>query len=134
MDLQRYVLKMRLNRVQTCGISGPLIWSEVNRNLTAVQGYIKTQGQLCWHVWCQDTQGNIEDVGWELAKREDAAFANTEKEYVMLPPEGVEVDRDLEVVERWERYQEDPGGYWKTEPQRVQDFRAKIMRESARRS
>ena len=133
MDLQRYILKMRLNKVQKCGISGPLIWADVNKHLTAVQGYIKTQGVTCWHVWCQDTQGNIEDVGWELAKREDPGFANVEKEYIMIPPEGVEIDKDLEVVERWEKYQKDPGGYWKTEPMKVRDFKSKIIRETSKR-
>jgi|TARA_B100001094_G_C17451940_1_gene448683 hypothetical protein len=130
MDLNRYILKMRLNKMQKCGISGPLIWSEVNRNLTAVQGYLVTQGTACWHVWCQDTQGEIQDVGWELAKREDAAFANIDKEYIMIPPEGMQVDKDIEVAERWDKYQQDPKGYWKTEPMDVQTFRAKIIRET----
>lgn len=132
MDLNRYILKMRLNKMQKCGISGPLIWSEVNRNLTAVQGYLVTQGTACWHVWCQDPGGGIHDVGFELAKREDATFANIEKEYVMLPPEGMQVDKDLEVEARWEKYQEDPRGYWKTEPQAIKDFRSKIRRETVK--
>lgn len=124
---------MRVNKMQDCGISGPLIWAEVNKNLTAVQGYIRTQGTTCWHVWCQDTQGNIEDVGYELAKRDDPAFANIEKEYIMIPPEDVQVDKDLEVVERWELYKSDPKGYWKTESQKLKAFRAKINRECSRR-
>lgn len=120
---------MRLNKMQDCGISGPLIWAEVNKNLTAVQGYIKTQGTTCWHVWCQDTQGDIQDVGYELAKRDDPTFANIDKEYIMIPPEGVQVDKDPEVVERWELYQNDPKGFWKTETQRIRDFKSKINRE-----
>ncbi len=130
MDLNRFVLKMRLNKVQNCGISAPILWSEVNKNLTAIQGYINTQGATCWHVWCQDTHGNIEDVGFELAKREDPSFANIDKEYIMVPPEGVQVDKDPDVEERWEKYQRDSKGYWKTESQRLRDFKSHIMREA----
>jgi hypothetical protein len=34
------------------------------------------------------------------------------------------------VAERWDKYQQDPKGYWKTEPMDVQTFRAKIIRET----
>jgi hypothetical protein len=130
MDLNRFVLKLRLNKLHKCGISGPLIWSEMNKNTTAVQGFLKSQGHVCWHVWCIDEHGNIEDVGWELAKREDPRFANVEKEYIMVPPDDVEVDKDLEVEDRWEKYKQDAKGYWKTEPMAHQNFRAKMFREA----
>ena len=38
-------------------------------------------------------------------------------------------DKDNLVITSWELYQKDPKEFWKKMPKKIQDFRAKILRE-----
>lgn len=54
--LNRYILKLRVNGLQNCGLYGNVLLHELFdrndfRGTRLVQGYITLGEETCWHVW-----------------------------------------------------------------------------------
>jgi hypothetical protein len=92
-----------------------------------VQGYCSVNGDSCWHVIVM-VEDEVLDIGYELACLQDPEFTKCKFVLSQVEPEG-EYQKDQLVIDSWDLYQKDPKDFWKKMPKKVQDFRAKMMRE-----
>ena len=127
--MDRLALKMRLHKIHECGIPSSLIWHEVSKCKELVSGYLIIDGRACWHIWSVNANDEVEDMGLKLAELADPGFKNIQIQRVMDPPENMEIDRDNDVIEQFELYQNDPKKFWKCVDMKVQNFRARALRE-----
>jgi len=67
------------------------------------------------------------DIGHILACMQDPEFSKCAFKLSMIEP--AEYQKEQSVIDSWELYQENPKDFWKKTPMKVQDFRAKMMRE-----
>ena len=139
-DIQkRLALKLKLNKLDDCGITAPILLNEIlakmGHTTTLVQGYCSTGGETCWHVWIEieierGALGQRLDIGYTLACLKDREF---EKCPVILhkniAPGAKEPQRDTESLDLWEIHQKDSKEFWKKQPIRIQNFRAKVLNE-----
>jgi hypothetical protein len=70
------------------------------------------------------------DIGYTIACLQDKEF---EKCCMILhtglAPGAKEPQRDTETTDMWEIYQKDSKEFWKKQPVKVQNFRAKVLSE-----
>jgi hypothetical protein len=139
-DVQkRLALKLKLNKIDDCGITAPILLNEflakMGHTTKLVQGYCSTGGETCWHVWIElqmSEHGSPQnlDIGYNLACLKDREF---EKCNVILhknvAPGAKPPQKDTESVDLWEVYQKDSKEFWKKQPIKVQNFRAKTLNE-----
>jgi hypothetical protein len=101
-----------------------------------VQGFcvLNETKNACWHVVAMVEDATSEssqvlDIGYAMACMEDPEFAKCQITLSPTEPEGCEIQKDDLVIQSWDLYQKDPKDFWKKMPKKVQDFRAKMMRE-----
>ena len=129
--LNRYSLKLRVNGLQNCGLSGNVLLHELFdrndfRGTRLVQGYITLGEETCWHVWVEDEATNEKyDVISRLATGNNAGFT-----YLYERPESG-AEEDDEVTAEFELYKSNKAEFWKklSTPTKVKNFRAKMMKK-----
>jgi hypothetical protein len=133
-DIQkRLALKLKLNKIDNCGLTAPILLNEIlakcGHTTQLVQGYCSLSEDTCWHVWVECGAQKL-DIGYTIACLNDKEF---EKCTVILhtriaqgakPPQ-----KDTESVDNWETYQKDSKEFWKKQPIKIQNFRAKVLNE-----
>ena len=131
-DIQRRLaLRIRLNKIEGVGITGPIILHEVlymnSYPSKLVQGYCSVNDEHpCWHVIVMVDKEPL-DIGYTLACLQDPDF--TKCRFTLTQEEPEEYQKDQLVVDSWDIYQKDQKEFWKKMPKKIQDFRAKMMRE-----
>jgi hypothetical protein len=129
--LNRYILKLRVNGLQNCGLYGNVLLHELFdrndfRGTRLVQGYITLGEETCWHVWVEDEATNEKyDVISRLATGNNAGFT-----YLYERPESG-AEEDAEVTAEFELYTSNKAEFWKklSTPTKVKNFRAKMMKK-----
>jgi len=125
----RYILKLKVGGLKNCGLYGNLLLHELFVHFEEVgaselvQGYITVGGESCWHVWVEVGERRF-DVISQFATGGAAGFDY----FLDRPSDDTESDED--VTAQYELYVKDRHEFWKsrTVPQKVKNFRAKIMR------
>ena len=139
-DIQkRLALKLKLNKIDNCGLTAPILLNEIlakcGHTTKLVQGYCSLSEDTCWHVWVDiqmSEHGSPQklDIGYTIACLQDKEF---EKCCMILhtglAPGAKEPQRDTETTDMWEIYQKDSKEFWKKQPVKVQNFRAKVLSE-----
>ena len=128
--LNRYILKLRVNGLQNCGLYGNVLLHELFgrndfRGTRLVQGYITLGEETCWHVWVENEEtGDKYDVISRLATGNNAGFT-----YLYERPESG-AEEDDEVTAEFELYKSNKVEFWTkaSTPTKVKNFRAKVMR------
>jgi len=125
--LRRLALRIRLNKVDGVGITGPVLLHELLPESRIVQGWCRINGKNpCWHVVVFNGDECL-DIGHEMACMQDPDFRKHSVTFTTEEPEeGVESDKM--VLDTWEIYQANPGNFWKMAPKKIQDFRSKMKR------
>ena len=129
---RRLALKIRLNKIEGVGVTGPVILHEIlymnSYPSKLVQGYCRTNdADPFWHVIVM-VGDQVLDIGHTLACLQDPEYAKLRFTLSQEEPEE-EYQKDQMVIDSWELYQKDPKDFWKKMPKKIQDFRAKMMRE-----
>jgi hypothetical protein len=123
---KRLALKMRLNKIDGFGITGPILLCDAlykqKFSSRLVQGYCTVNGDSCWHLWVQIGDDKY-DIGYTMACLDDHEF--TKCQFVLSEDEPVQYQKDQTVIDSWNLYQKDPHAYWKKAPKKIQDFRAR---------
>jgi hypothetical protein len=136
---KRLALKLKLNKIDDCGIAAPILLNEIlakmGHTTTLVQGYCSSGSETCWHVWIElqmSEHGPPQklDIGYTIACLKDSEFLKcTVILHKNVAPGAKEPQRDTESLDLWEIYQKDSKEFWKKQPVRVQNFRAKVLKE-----
>jgi hypothetical protein len=141
-DIQkRLALKLKLNKIDNCGIVAPILLNELlakrGHVTKLVQGYCSMASDTCWHVWVEVDKctalGPAEklDIGYTIACLHDKEFEKCNMIlHTNLAPESSEPKTDTEVLDLWEVYQKDSKEFWKKQPVKIQNFRAKVLHET----
>jgi len=133
-DLQkRLALKLKLNKIDNCGIAAPILLNEIlaknGHKTKLVQGYCSLNQDTCWHVWVETGSEKL-DIGYIIACLNDKEFEKCNMIlHTNLAPNSSEPKTDTEVLDNWELYQSDQKSFWKKQSTKVQNFRAKAMNE-----
>jgi hypothetical protein len=133
-DIQkRLALKLKLNKIDNCGIVAPILLNELLAKLghetKLVQGYCSVAGETCWHVWPEIGVQKF-DIGYTIACLNDKEFAKcTMILHTNLAPGSSEPKTDTEVLDMWDVYKKDPREFWKKQSSQIQSFRAKVFRD-----
>ena len=139
-DIQkRLALKLKLNKIDNCGLTAPILLNEIlakqGLKTRLVQGYCSLSGDTCWHVWVEiqmSEHGSPQklDIGYTIACLQDQEFEKCEMIlHTTLAPGAKTPQKDTESVDMWEIYQKDSKEFWKKQPTKVQNFRAKVIKE-----
>jgi len=140
-DLQkRLALKLKLNKIDNCGIAAPILLNEIlaknGYQTKLIQGYGSLNQETCWHVWvevvdkCFALGSEKLDIGYIIACLNDKEFEKCNMIlHTNLAPNSSEPKTDTEVLDNWELYQSDQKSFWKKQSTKVQNFRAKAMNE-----
>ena len=121
---KRLALKLRLNKIDDCGISASLLLHESIKNSTLVQGYFTIQGETCWHVVVSH-EDTILDMGYQLACLQDPEFLKCPVSFSRDEPESYKKNDD--IIKQWDLYQSDRRAYWKQTSKKVREFRSKLL-------
>jgi hypothetical protein len=126
-------LRLRLNKLQDCGILAPLLLYEMylltRHRVELLQGYLVIQPadgpkEICWHVWIRHENGTDSDIGMILAGLVDPEFDRVKKDYIIGElPEGTECSKDPESVKQFEEYLDNPKQFWSKVSKKMSDFR-----------
>ena len=132
MDIfNRYILKLKVNLLQNCGLYGNLVLHELFiRNDVCesrlVQGYIAVGDETCWHVWVE-----VGDAKYDVISK----ISDTEFTYLYERPESG-AEEDDEVTAEYELYKTNKVDFWskRSTPQRIKNFRSKMLKEKWKKS
>ena len=126
MDFKRYLLRLRLHRLDDCPVEANLLLHELMPGSEVKSGYLRINDtDCCWHTWLETKDVEVIDIGYELAILKDPEFRNCKVERLMEKPETGEVHEDRELIERFNGPIAD---FWKTAPKQFRDFRSKFKR------
>ena len=132
---KKFILRICLNKLERTGVIPPLLLSEVLHkkgftNYKLKQGYISQNNEgYCWHAWIEnDETKHIVDVNYDIVCRNNEEFKNLNFDLSSDIPEGKTFDKNDEYVSMWEEYNSDKKKFWKSQPMKVQNFRAKIFK------
>ena len=140
-DLQkRLALKLKLNKIDNCGIAAPILLNEIlaknGYQTKLVQGYCSLNVDTCWHVWvevvdkCSALGPEKLDIGHTIAGLSDKEFEKCNMIlHTNLAPGSRKPSSDQETLDNWELYQSDHQAFWKKQSIKIQNFRAKSMNE-----
>ena len=124
--LNRYILKLRVNGLQNCGLYGNVLLHELFgrndfRGTRLVQGYITLGEETCWHVWVE-----VGDAKYDVISK----ISDTEFTYLYERPESG-AEEDDEVTAEYELYKTNKVVFWskRSTPQRVKNFRSKMLKK-----
>ena len=130
---KRLALKMRLNKIENCGIAAPILLNELlaKQGFTTkvVQGYVSLGSDTIWHIWvkCNDTDLDIAPVLVDPDYQGGGGIMLSETYEEGCPQE------NQQVTYQWELYQKDSKQFWKETPMKVQNFRASLLRACGRK-
>jgi hypothetical protein len=133
-DVQkRLALKLKLNKIDSCGIVAPILLNELLSKLghetKLVQGYCSFSNETCWHVWTELGVQKL-DIGYTIACLHDKEFEKcTMILHTNIASGSSEPKTDTEVLDMWSVYQKDPKEFWKKQLVKIQNFRAKVLNE-----
>lgn len=133
-DIQkRLALKLKLNKIDNCGLTAPILLNEIlakqGLKTRLVQGYCSLSEDTCWHVWVEIEHQKL-DIGYTIACLNDKEFEKCSMIlHTGLAPGAKPPQQDTESVDMWEIYQKDSKEFWKKQPIKVQNFRAKVIKE-----
>jgi hypothetical protein len=129
--LRRLALKIRLNKIENCGIAAPILLNEIlakkGFKTKVVQGFASLKEESAWHVWveCDGVQLDIASTLHQLKNPEEPlSHVSLSETYEEGCPQ-----ENPQVTAQWELYQKDSKQFWKEMPAKVQNFRAKILKE-----
>jgi hypothetical protein len=130
----RLALKLKLRKIDSCGIAAPILLNEIlaknGFKTELVQGYCSVNQETCWHVWIE-TDGKQIDIGQTIASLKDSRFKNVSVIlHKNIAPDAPAPQTDTETLDEWDLYQKDHKEFWKKQPMRVQNARAKLLNET----
>jgi hypothetical protein len=137
---KRLALKLKLNKIDNCGIAAPILLNEIlaknGHKTKLVQGYCSLNQDTCWHVWVEvvDKCGSLGpeklDIGYTIACLNDKEFEKCNMIlHTNLAPGADTPSSDTESLDNWELYEKDHKAFWKKQPIKVQNTRAKLLNE-----
>ena len=130
MDPNRFALHLRLHKQETSGIFAVILLHEIlekqGQQVKLVQGYLTVAGETCWHVWIEDSEKNIIDLGRILAEHKDPEFSVCDFKYTIEKPVGTSVTCDEESMVIWGARKDK--NFLKAAPKGFLDFRSRIHR------
>jgi len=128
---QKLILHMRVNKLDNTGIFPPILLHEllINKkfsNCKLKQGFISMNGQghHCWHLWIENEE-EIIDINQDIACHLNEYFKSIKFDLTTETPE--KYDKDETNVCQWELYNEDKKNFWKEQPMKYRNFRAKVL-------
>ena len=130
---KRLALKLKLYKIDNCTIAAPILLNEIlaknGYQTKLVQGYCSLNNETCWHVWVEVGSEKF-DIGYTIACLQDKEFEKCRMIlHTNLTPDGNPPSADTETVDSWEVYLKDHREFWKKQPIKVQNVRAKLINE-----
>jgi hypothetical protein len=126
---RQLLLRLRLHRLDSCVAESTVLFHEITPGSELKSGYVLVNGRdCCWHTWVEK-DGQVFDLGLEIAKRRDPEFEMSDIRYLEERPEGVEPHQDQELVDRFNGHIAD---FWKTAPKEFREFRSRFKRSLSR--
>lgn len=129
---KKMILHLRLSKLDNTGIFPPIMLCELlnHKGFTKYklkQGFISLANEgHCWHLWIEnDDDGDIIDINHDIACHLNEYFRNLHFDLTSDIPE--KFDKDETNVQLWELYNEDKKKFWKEQPMKIKNFRAKIF-------
>lgn len=123
-------LRLRLHKLEDCGILAPITlydaMKKLGRSPELVEGYIKMNYDVTWHVWVE-CEGKIIDMGMILASHVDKRFLNFKPEYLREVPDDGQVEMNEKIVEDMKLFKEDPKKFWGSVSKKFKEFRSKFL-------
>ena len=117
-------LRVKLYKLEQHPTECSVLLHEIMPNSELKSGYIViNKKDCCWHTWVEK-DGQVFDLGLDIAISKDPEFGSCEIERFDKPPEGLEVSEDPELVKRFNSSKRD---FWKSAPKKFQDFRSKTL-------
>jgi len=124
---ERFVLLLKLNKVQPSGIVPPAMYAEYCGG-ELVQGYMKlTNTDYAWHVWVEK-DGYQYDINKMLYKLYNKDFQDLDIKLYKNIPEESKVESIEGIVKEWELYNQDPQKFWKSVPKNIREVKSKIFK------
>lgn len=125
MDLDRLLLRLRLYKLETYVVESTVLFHEILPGSELKSGYVMVNDRdCCWHTWVEK-DGQVYDLGLEIAKKNDPEFGLSDIKYLENKPEGVEAHEDKELIDRFNGHIAD---FWKTAPKNFREFRTKFKK------
>jgi hypothetical protein len=125
---KQLLLRLRLYKLDSCVVESTVLFHEITPGSELKSGYVLVNDRdCCWHTWVEK-DGQVFDLGLEIAKRKDPEFEVSDIKYLeKLSAEHshLEVHRDQDIVDRFNGHIAD---FWKTAPKQFREFRSKFKR------
>jgi len=130
---KRLALKLKLHKIDSCGIAAPILLNEIlaksGYQTKLVQGYCSINKETCWHIWVEVGAEKF-DIGYTIACLNDKEFEKcTMILHTNLAPGADTPSSDTASLDNWELYEKDHRSFWKKQPIKVQNARAKLLNE-----
>jgi hypothetical protein len=130
---KRLALKLKLHKIDSCGIAAPILLNEIlaknGYQTKLVQGYCSLDKDTCWHIWVEIGADKF-NIGHSIACLHDKEFEKCHPIlHLNLAPGSEPAKSDTETLDDWEIYQGDHRSFWKKQPTKVQNVRAKLLGE-----
>jgi hypothetical protein len=130
---RRLALKLKLHKIDSCGIAAPILLNEIlaknGYQTKLVQGYCSLSKETCWHIWIEIGSEKF-DIGYTIACLNDKEFEKCKMIlHTNLAPGAEPPKTDTETTDEWELYEKDHRAFWKKQPIKVQNVRAKLLNE-----
>ena len=130
---KRLALKLKLNKIDSCGIAASILLNEIlaknGYQTKLVQGYCSLNKETCWHIWVEIGSEKF-DIGYTFACLHDNEFEKCQPILHMNLAPGAEPPKtDTETLDDWELYEKDHRAFWKKQPIKIQNVRAKLVNE-----
>jgi hypothetical protein len=128
----KLILHLRVNKLDNTGIFPPILLYEllINKqfvNCRLKQGFISMNNEgHCWHLWIENGEEEEEiDINQDIARHLNDYFKLINFDLTTEPPK--KYDKDETNVCQWELYNEDKNKFWKEQPMKYRNFRAKVL-------
>ena len=130
---RRLALKLKLHKIDSCGIAAPILLNEIlaksGFKTKLVQGYCSLNSETCWHIWVEIGAEKY-NIGHTISSLHDPEFEKCHPVlHLNIAPGNEPPKTDTEATDDWELYQSDHKAFWKKQPVKVQNIRAKLLNE-----
>ena len=123
--MDRLLIRLRLYKLDICVVESTVLFHEITPGSKLKSGYVLVNNRdCCWHTWVEK-DGQVFDLGLEIAKKNDPGFKMSNITYVEERPTTIDIHEDKELIERFNGHIAD---FWKTAPKQFRDFRTKFKR------
>jgi hypothetical protein len=123
--MDRLLLRLRLYKLDSHVVESTVLFHEILPGSELKSGYVMVNDRdCCWHTWVEK-DGQVYDLGLEIAKKNDPEFGLSAIKYLENKPEGVEAHEDKELIDRFNGHIAD---FWKTAPKNFREFRTKFKK------